>query len=40
MESDLRSKTMTPLLGDMTKYALDPETVYTGNRIYDEYSLH
>lgn len=37
MESDMRSKTMTPLLGDMTKYALDPETVYIGNRIYDEY---
>ena len=36
MESDFREKTMKPLLADVTKYSLEPETIYTGNRVYDE----
>jgi len=37
MESDFRHGTLTPLLGELTQYSLHADTVYTGNRVYDEF---
>ena len=39
MESDFRETTMQPILAEMAELATDPTAIYSGNRVYNHYTL-
>lgn len=39
MESDFREQTMQPILKEITNLAVDPDSMYMGNRVWNRYDL-